>query len=39
MWLNELQFFNQISVQVESIVVQNCQLLIVVKRWREEKNS
>ena len=37
-WLNEVQFFNQTFVQVESFVLRNRQLLIAAKRcpqlWR-----
>jgi hypothetical protein len=31
-WLNEVQFFNQNFVQVESFVLRNRQLLIAAKR-------
>jgi hypothetical protein len=31
-WLNEVQFFNQTFVQVDSFVLRNCQLLIAAKR-------
>ena len=31
-WLNEIQFFNQTFVQVESFVLRNRQLLIAAKR-------
>ena len=31
-WLNEVQFFNQTFVQVESFVLRNRQLLIAAKR-------
>jgi hypothetical protein len=31
-WLNEVQFFNQIFVQVDSFVLRNRQLLIAAKR-------
>jgi len=31
-WLNEVQFFNQTFVQVESFVLRNRQLLIVANR-------
>jgi hypothetical protein len=31
-WLNEVQFFNQNFVQVDSFVLQNRQLLIAAKR-------
>jgi hypothetical protein len=31
-WLNEVQFFNQSFVQVESFVLRNRQLLIAAKR-------
>jgi len=33
-WLNEVQFFNQTLVQVESFVLRNRQLLIAAKRYR-----
>jgi hypothetical protein len=33
-WLNEVQFFNQTFVQVESFVLRNRQLLIAAKRYR-----
>jgi hypothetical protein len=32
-WLNEVPFFNQTFVQVESFVLQNRQLLIAAKRY------
>lgn len=32
-WLNEVQFFNQTFVQVESFVLRNRQLLIAAKRY------
>jgi hypothetical protein len=32
-WLNEVQFFNQTLVQVDSFVLRNRQLLIAAKRW------
>lgn len=32
-WLNEVQFFNQTFVQVDSFVLQNRQLLIAANRW------
>ena len=32
-WLNEVQFFNQTFVQVDSFVLRNRQLLIAAKRW------
>jgi len=31
-WLNEVQFFNQTFVQVDSLVLRNRQLLIAAKR-------
>jgi len=31
-WLNEVQFFNQTFVQVDSFVLRNRQLLIAAKR-------
>ena len=33
-WLNEVQFFNQTFVQVESFVLRNRQLLIAANRYR-----
>jgi len=33
-WLNEVQFFNQAFVQVDSFVLRNRQLLIAAKRYR-----
>jgi hypothetical protein len=33
-WLNEVQFFNQTFVQVDSFVLRNRQLLIAAKRCR-----
>jgi hypothetical protein len=33
-WLNEVQFFNQTFVQVDSFVLRNRQLLIAAKRYR-----
>jgi len=33
-WINEVQFFNQTLVQVESFVLRNRQLLIAAKRYR-----
>lgn len=33
-WLNEVQFFNQTFVQVDSFVLRNRQLLIAAKRWQ-----
>ena len=33
-WLNEVQFFNQTFVQVDSLVVQNRQLLIAANRYK-----
>ena len=32
-WLNEVQFFNQTFVQVDSFVLRNRQLLIAANRW------
>ena len=32
-WLNEVQFFNQTFVQVDSLVLRNRQLLIAANRW------
>lgn len=34
-WLNEVQFFNQTFVQVESFVLRNRQLLIAAKRCEQ----
>jgi len=34
-WLNEVQFFNQTFVQVESFVLRNRQLLIAAKRYSQ----
>ena len=34
-WLNEVQFFNQTFVQVESFVLRNRQLLIAAKRYQQ----
>ena len=34
-WLNEVQFFNQTLVQVESFVHRNRQLLIAAKRYAQ----
>jgi hypothetical protein len=34
-WLNEVQFFNQTFVQVDSFVLRNRQLLIAPKRWQQ----
>ncbi len=34
-WLNEVQFFNQTFVQVESFVLRNRQLLIAANRYRQ----
>ena len=34
-WLNEVQFFNQTFVQVDSFVLRNRQLLIAAKRYRQ----
>jgi len=33
-WLNEVQFFNQTFVQVESFVLRNRQLLIAANRYQ-----
>jgi hypothetical protein len=33
-WLNEVQFFNQTFVQVDSFVLRNRQLLIAAKRYK-----
>ena len=42
-WLNEVQFFNQTLVQVESFVLRNRQLLIAAKRympfWDDENQT
>jgi hypothetical protein len=32
-WLNEVQFFNQTFLQVDSFVLQNRQLLVAAKRY------
>ena len=32
-WLNEVQFFNQNFVQVDSFALRNRQLLIAANRW------
>lgn len=34
-WLNEVQFFNQTFMQVDSFVLQNRQLLIAANRYRQ----
>jgi len=34
-WLNEVQFFNQTLVQVDSFVLRNRQLLIAATRYRQ----
>jgi hypothetical protein len=34
-WLNEVQFFNQTFVQVDSLVLRNRQLLIAAKRYQQ----
>jgi hypothetical protein len=34
-WLNEVQFFNQTFVQVDSFVLRNRQLLIAAKRYMQ----
>ena len=34
-WLNEVQFFNQTFVQIDSFVLRNRQLLIAAKRYRK----
>jgi len=34
-WLNEVQFFNQTFVQVDSFVLRNRQLLIAAKRYSQ----
>jgi hypothetical protein len=34
-WLNEVQFFNQTFVRVESFVLLNRQLLIAAKRYHQ----
>ncbi len=34
-WLNEVQFFNQTFVQVDSFVLRNRQLLIAANRYRQ----
>ena len=33
-WLNEVQFFNQTFVQIDSFVLRNRQLLIAANRYR-----
>ena len=38
-WLNEVQFFNQTFVQVESFVLRNRQLLIAAKRYGQVKET
>jgi hypothetical protein len=37
--LNEVQFFNQTFVQVDSFVLRNRQLLIAAKRYRQAKTT
>jgi hypothetical protein len=34
-WLNEVQFFNQTFVHVESFVLRNRQLLVAANRYRQ----
>ena len=34
-WLNEVQFFNQTFVQVDSFVLRNRPLLIAAKRYQQ----
>ena len=34
-WLNEVQFFNQTFVQIDSFVLRNRQLLIAAKRYAQ----
>jgi len=36
-WLNEVQFFNQTFVQIDSFVLRNRQLLIAAKRCLQAK--
>jgi hypothetical protein len=38
-WLNEVQFFNQTFVQVDSFVLRNRQLLIAANRCRQAKET
>ena len=38
-WLNEVQFFNQTFVQIDSFVLRNRQLLIAAKRYRQFKTA
>lgn len=38
-WLYEVQFFNQTFVQVDSLVVQNRQLLIAANRYTTFENE
>jgi hypothetical protein len=38
-WLNEVQFFNQTFVQVDSFVLRNRQLLIAAKRYSQWPNN
>ena len=38
-WLNEVQFFNQSFVQVESFVLRNRQLLIAANRYGQVKEN
>jgi len=34
-WLNQVQFFNQTFVQVDSFVLQNRQLLLATNRYKQ----
>jgi hypothetical protein len=36
-WLNEVQFFNQTFVQVDSFVLRNRQLLIAANRYKQSR--
>ena len=38
-WLNEVQFFNQTFVQIDSFVLRNRQLLIAAKRCKTRRSS
>jgi hypothetical protein len=38
-WLNEVQFFNQTLVQIESLVLRNRQLLVAAKRYRKPNKA
>ena len=38
-WLNEVQFFNQTFVQVDSFVLRNRQLLIAANRYGQVKET